>query len=143
MTVREYLEKPKMLKEEIQNDKDRIAEMRSIVERCTTRLGFTAGTNPSKNEDAFESVMLDITEAEEKLEKKIISLAKLEFDILNLIGTLNNSRQQAVLIAKYLDGLTWGNIGRKAHVCSRQAQRLEQEAIAILERTTNFVVPWR
>ena len=139
MTVREYLEKPGMLKEEIQNDKERIAEMRSIVERCTSHLSHTAGMNPSKTGDAFESVMLDITEAEEKLEKKIVSLAKLEFDVLNLIGTLSNSRQQAVMIARYLDGLTWGNISKKAHVCSRQAQRLEEEAIDILEKTTNFV----
>ena len=48
--VEEFLSRPKQLEEEIRGDIDHIASLRSIVERTTTQMSFTAGRNPSKNE---------------------------------------------------------------------------------------------
>ena len=54
--IEEFLSRPKTLEEEIRRDIDHIASLRSIVEKTTTQMSFTAGRNPSKNEKAFENL---------------------------------------------------------------------------------------
>ena len=139
MTVKEYLSRPGKLEEEIQRDRDNLAAMRSVAERCTTSLSFTAGRNPSPRKDAFESVMLEIASEEEKIEEKVKLLAQMEMDVLKMIKMLSNKDQQTVMRAKYIDRLTWGNISKKAHVSSRHAQRLEEEALRELEKMSSVV----
>ena len=68
--VEEFLSRPKRLEEEIRGDIDHIASLRSIVERTTTQMSFTAGRNPSKDKKMFETVMIQIAEEETALEKK-------------------------------------------------------------------------
>ena len=94
MTVREYLSLPGKLKEEIQRDIDNVAAMRSIVENTTTHLSFTAGRNPSKNNDTFENVMLEIAEEEKKIEEKKQKLIKVQVELLREIGKLKDKNQK-------------------------------------------------
>ncbi len=130
MTVKEYLSRPKELKEEIRCDLDNLAAMRSIVENCTAHLSFTAGRNPSKNKDAFEDVMIAITEEEERISGKVRDLAKLEMKILREIRALKNRDQEAVLRMRYLEDLPWDAIQRKAGIGKTQIFVVHQDALA-------------
>ena len=142
MTAKEYLSRPKELEEEIRRDQDNLAAMNSIIGCCTTNLSFIAGTNPSRKTDTFESVMLFIVAEKARIKEKIRRLAEMELEVLTLIKTLQDADLQAVMIAKYIDRLTWGNIGKKAHLSARHAQRLE-EALKELENSSFFAAQCR
>ena len=134
MTAKEYLEQPKVLREEIRKDKDRIASMRSIVENCTTHLSFTAGCDPSKNKAAFEDVMLDITEAEAALEEKVKRLAETEFEILAMICSLSETKGQTILQMRYLEDMKWGEIANQLILSKPYIYEIHREALEEFER---------
>ena len=134
MTIKEYLSRPKELKEEIRCDLDNLAAMRSIVENCTTHLSFTAGRNPSKNKDAFERTMIRITEAEEKIEEKKDRLTALQVEVLDKISLLEDKNQKAVLRARFIEGLSWRKIEETVHITKRHAIRLQQQGLKELEK---------
>ncbi len=135
MTVKEYLSRPKELKEEIRCDLDNLAAMRSIVENCTTHLSFTAGRNPSKNKDAFEDVMIGITEEEERIREKVAELAALQVDVLRLISTLKDHNQQTVLRLRFVNEMTWPEIAKTMSLSKRYAMQIQQEALQELENS--------
>ena len=105
--IEEFLSRPLELEKEIRNDIDHIASLRSIVENTTTKLGLTAGRNPSRNDKVFEETMLEITEEERKLEDKYLRLAELKKKNEELICCLENPRYRRVLRMHYIYGMTW------------------------------------
>ena len=108
--VEEFLSRPMKLEEEIRGDIDHIASLRSIVEKTTTQLSFTAGRNPSKNEKTFENVMIQISEEEEALEEKKKELVSAKVAVEDLISKVPDLKQRKVLRLKYISGMTMAEI---------------------------------
>ena len=108
--VEEFLKRPLALKQEIRAEEDHIASLRSIVDDRTTHLSHTAGRNPSKNNDAFENVMLEIVEAEKDLEEKRQKLTYSRRLVEALINQMPGEKERQILRYKYLKGLQMGNI---------------------------------
>ena len=133
MTVKEYLSQPKELKKEIRRDLDNLAAMRSVVENCTTQLSFTAGRNPSKNKDSFETMMIRITLEEGKIRAKIEKLAELEIRILKEIHKLNDTDQEAVLRLRYLEELPWNIIRKELGLGKSHVYSVHRDALAKLK----------
>ena len=102
--VEEFLSRPKTLEEEIRGDIDHIASLRSIVEKTTTQMSFTAGRNPSKNEKAFENVMIQIAEEEKRLEEKQKRLVEVKLEVENFISRLPKKNHRTFLRLKYVSG---------------------------------------
>ena len=100
--VEEFLSRPRRLEEGIREDIDHIASLRSIVERTTTQMSFTAGRNPSKDEKMFETVMIQIAEEETALEKKQKRLVEMKLEVENFIKRIPNEKQQRMLRLKYI-----------------------------------------
>ena len=126
--IEEFLSRPLELEKEIRNDIDHIASLRSIVENTTTKLGLTAGRNPSRNDKVFEETMLEITEEERKLEDKYLRLAELKKKNEELICSLDNPRYRRVLRMHYIDGLTWQAIAEQLNVTERHVYYLNRKA---------------
>ena len=76
MTAIEFLELPQRMLEEIQNDVDDLAYMRSVVEKVTVSLSFTAGRG-GKDPRAFENTMVDIKTEEDRIWEKTARLKPL------------------------------------------------------------------
>ncbi len=108
--VEEFLSRPKTLEEEIRGDIDHIASLRSIVERTTTQMSFTAGRNPSKDEKMFETVMIQIAEEEAALAAKQKSLVEMKLEIENLISRIPKKEHREILRYKYVKGLEMSEI---------------------------------
>ena len=96
--VEEFLKKPLELKREIRAEEDHIASLRSIVDDRTTHLSHTAGRNPSKNNDAFENVMLEIVEAEKDLEEKRQKLTYSRRLVEALINQMPGEKERQITI---------------------------------------------
>ena len=134
MTVKEYLSRPKELKEEIRCDLDNLAALRSIVENRTTHLSFTAGRNPSKNKDAFERTMIRITEAEEKIEEKKARLEEMQVEVIGMIAQLKKPRLRKVLMLHYINGLSWEEIAKKIDRTESRVFQMHREGLRRLEK---------
>ena len=135
MTVKEYLSRPKVLREEIQCDIDNLAALRSIVEDCTTHLSYKAGCNPSRNKDTFENVMLDIASEEEKIEEKKRRLIRMQTEILLAIRKMKNSQHQAVLRMRYVEDKKWTKISEEMYLTVSRLMDVHREALREFEKT--------
>ena len=125
----EFLSRPKTLEEEIRGDIDHIASLRSIVERTTTQMSFTAGRNPSKDEKMFETVMIQIAEEETALEKKQKRLVEMKLEVENFIRGIPNEKQQKMLRLKYIKGLSFPDIRRIMDLGKTNTYKLYKKAI--------------
>ena len=128
--VEEFLSRPKQLEEEIRGDIDHIASLRSIVEKTTTQLSFTAGRNPSKDEKMFEAVMIQIAEEEAALAAKQKSLVEMKLEVENFIKGIPNEKQQRMLRLKYIKGLSFPDIRRIMDLGKTNTYKLYKKAIA-------------
>ena len=132
--VEEFLSRPQRLEEEIRGDLDHIASLRSIVENRTTHLSFTAGRNPSKNEKAFENVMIQIAEEEKRLEEKQKRLVELKLEVENFIREIPNEKQKRMLRLKFINGLSFPDIRSIMCLGKTNTYKLYDKAIATAEK---------
>ena len=132
MTAKEYLEQPGRLKEEIQSDVDNLASLRSVVEKVTTSLSFTAGRG-GKDPRSFENTMINIKAEEEKIWEKTEKLESLILDVLNNIRKLKNPKHQAVLRMRYIEQKTWYETACSLGVDHRYVYQLHNNAIRDFE----------
>lgn len=102
MTI-SYLKRYGNLKRRIQNEKEHLAQLRSIVEDTSVHLSPLAGRNPSTGRGKFENTMLDIVEEEKKTDEKIRKLGLLQAEIENLINSLEDEEHQELLRHIYLE----------------------------------------
>lgn len=132
--VEAFLNRPKALEEEIQGDLDHIASLRSIVENRTTHLSFTAGRNPSKNEKAFESVMIQITAEEKLLEEKQKRLVELKLEVEDFISTITNKEQRTFLRLKFIAGQEMSEIRETMDLPKTTCRNLKLKAMKTAEK---------
>ena len=127
--TRAYLKSYLRAKNDIQNAKDHLASLRSIVENCITHLSFTAGRNPSVDKGKFENTMIDIVEEERKTQEKIQELGVLQKDIENLISLVPDQKQRDVLRYKYEQDLPWDRIIQLVDTSDRNIYRIHDMAL--------------
>ena len=127
--VEAFLNRPKALEEEIRGDIDHIASLRSIVEKTTTQMSFTAGRNPSKNEKAFENVMIQIAEEEKRLEEKQKRLVEVKLEVENFISRLHKKEYSMILRHRYMEGLEMSSIMMLMHLAKTTAYDLLADAL--------------
>ena len=132
--VEEFLSRPKQLEEEICGDIDHIASLRSIVEKTTAQMSFTAGRNPSRNEKAFESVIIRIAEEEAALEEKQKRLLQLKLEVENFIREIPDEKLQRMLRLRYIKGLSLPDIRRVMSLGKSNTYRLYEKAIVTAEK---------
>ncbi len=128
-----FLEQPKRLMEEIQDDIDDLAYMRSCVEKVTTNLSFTAGRG-GKDERAFENSMIDIKEEEDKIWEKTEKLKKVILDVASVINLLQDSNMRNLLRMRYLKEKSWSEIAAELPVGSRYVYTVHRQALAEVEK---------
>lgn len=135
MTAMEYLSQPLALMEEIRCDLDNLASLRSMVERVTTNLSFTAGRNPSKDPYAFENTMLDIREEEEKIWAKTERLKKLLLEIARQLNCVPGRYSARLLRMRYIEGKKWREIAEELNVSYMYVFELHREALKDFEKS--------
>ena len=137
--IESFLSRPMELEEEIRRDIDHIASLRSIVEKTTTHLSFTAGRNPSKNEKAFENVMIQISEEEASLAEKQKQLVECKMEVENLINCLPKQEHRELLRYKYLEGLEMSEIRDVMLLAKSTGYDLLSNAMASAEQYLHFI----
>ena len=133
MTAKEYLEQPGRLKEEIQSDVDNLASLRSVVEKVTTSLSFTAGRG-GKDPRSFENTMINIKAEEEKIWEKTEKLKLLMKEVMCLINQLPYGNKRRLLKMRYIEEKTWREIAAALEVGERYVYDLHRQALKDVEK---------
>lgn len=134
MTAKEYLLQPSVLKKEIQDDLDNLADMRAIVQKVTTELSFTAGRSPTKDSHRFESMMLNITVAEAAIREKEERLKQLYLEVLTKINQVESSNRRRLLKLRYIREKSWFSIASELYVGQRYVYDLHKMALRDFEK---------
>lgn len=114
MTAKEYLSQGVTLNRDIRFKRDRIARLRDMAEGATST--YTAGrVSGTPQRSKMENCIAQIDELEREIDAAIGTLGKIKA----VIATVENPIYRQVLELRYLDGMTWEQIGRRLHYSRR------------------------
>ena len=128
-----FLERPGDLKAEIQSDADNLAALRSVMEKVTTSLSFTAGCNPSKETHAFEDIMLSIKMEEEKIWGKVELLKEVLLETAEVINRLSSEKERRLLKLRYLEGKSWYEVAAVLQINDHYVHAIHRSALKHME----------
>lgn len=134
MDKKTYLCRYHNLLEKIQKKKEYITfceeRSNSIPGPCYDKIG----TNPSPNLDApFVKWIYRRIDAEAELKELEEKAAKAKMEIEEVISNLKNEDYERLLIYRYIDWLTWDEIGERMYFSRSTVKRWHKEALEIME----------
>lgn len=92
------------------------------------------GTNPSPNLDApFVKWIYRRIDAEAELKELEEKAAKAKMEIEDSISNLKNEDYERLLIYRYIDWLTWDEIGERMYMSRSTVKRWHKEALETME----------
>ena len=134
MTAKEYLKQISRLTSFIESKKERLTVLHEIAQSCgapaLTGMPKSPGSSQSKMADAIcKAIDLEneIRRDEERLQQKKVFL-------LELIGQIENTEYQTVLISRYFKNSTWEDIASKMFYSERWIYELHGRALNELNR---------
>jgi DNA-directed RNA polymerase specialized sigma subunit len=128
MTLKEYLSQAIKLDRVIDSAILQIEEWKQFSVKSRSFLG--TGSNSSyNNSSSVERTVMKIARAEERLNKDIDRYVDLQDDIQNLILTLENHEERALLERHYLLGQTWDKVAEECFVSLRTVHYIHNRAL--------------
>lgn len=108
--------------------RERVEFWRAEAERCTAGYGPGAPGGGGAADRRAELVAR-IVDAQREIEARLSEIAESERETLALIGRLKDERLRALLLLRYVDCLSWAEIGDRMHYCREYIQRLHRQAL--------------
>jgi DNA-directed RNA polymerase specialized sigma24 family protein len=115
--------------------KERIERLRSAMEIGSRQLKFAPAKTSLRNRLEEDMAKLD------ELERQLIGeIAALEQDAQNVERLLDElpMQQQRIMRLRYIDGLSWPKVSRKAHYSRRHCLRIH--AVAVKKMSQNVTL---
>ena len=125
MTIKEYLSQAWRMEERIQAKFERIWRWRSIAEKVTQT--YSGMPRDGKRDKA--EILARILDAERELDKEIDRLIMLQSDIRITIQSVPDATERMILELRYLNYMTWEEIGERMILEVRWLHRLHNRAI--------------
>jgi DNA-directed RNA polymerase sigma subunit (sigma70/sigma32) len=132
MTLKEYLSQAIKLDRVIDSAILQIEEWKRFSVKSRSFLG-TGSNSKYSNSSSVERTVMKIARAEERLNKDIDRYVDLQDDIQNLIYTLENHEERALLERHYLLGQTWDKVAEECYVSLRTVHYIRNRALKKLE----------
>ncbi|MEE1257997.1 MAG: DUF1492 domain-containing protein [Lachnospiraceae bacterium] len=133
MKVREYLENAVKIDQKIRDKWEQIQNLESMVTNMSASLSDMPGSG-NRNVHKFEDMIIKLTEQRDKLTKDMSELIELKISVNNIVNEVSNWEQHEVLVERYLNNLSWGEISVKMNYNIRHIFRLRDQAIIFLEK---------
>ncbi len=130
MKVETYLKQGIMLDQRINYQLRKLAELRENA--CSIPAVMPKGgkvqTSPDGNAP-FVRALMRMEEQEERINREIELLVELKEQIREVIGQVDDNRLQMVLVYRYLEGMTWEEMGGLLHAGKTTLKRWHNQAI--------------
>ena len=131
MDVETYLKQGRLLDQRINYHLRKLSELRQTAYMISSpQISGCKVQNSHTGEAPFEKALERIEAMEERINQEIDLLVALKEQIEGVIRELDNEEYQMVLIYKYLEGLSWGQIGDLLHIGKNTAIRWNLNALS-------------
>lgn len=140
MTAKEYLRQAYRLDHRINAD---IAEMERLRDMaCSIR---SSGTGPHYNstrvtEAPFARTLEKLWAMEERINAEIDKLIDLKAQIMTVIGSITDPDERMVLQYRYVENMTWEQIGDKLCMDESTIRRRHQKALQHMKLPDNMII---
>ncbi|MCL2638203.1 MAG: DUF1492 domain-containing protein [Oscillospiraceae bacterium] len=132
MTLKEYLSQATKLDRVIDSAILQLDEWKRFSLKSKSYLS-TSGSASHGEPSSVERTVMKITRAEERLNKDIDRYVDLQEEIQNLILTLENHEERALLERHYLLGQTWDKVAEECFISLRTVHYIHNKALKRLE----------
>ena len=130
MRVETYLSQGRMLNQRINYQLKKLGELKNAACSLPAVTIRKDKVQSSTDGDApFVRALIRVEEMEERINREIDMLADLKEEIMGVIGQVNSEELQMVLIYRYLEGMTWEEIGNLFHAGRSTVKRWHRKAI--------------
>lgn len=130
MRVETYLSQGRMLNQRINYQLKKLGELKNAACSLPAVTIRKDKVQSSTDGDApFVRALIRVEEMEERINREIDMLADLKEEIMGVIGQVNSEELQMVLIYRYLEGMTWEEIGNLFHAGRTTVKRWHRKAI--------------
>ena len=133
MEIKEYLKNISRVESHIEAKKQRIAILKDMAVSPTAPNVDGMPKNPNKWKSSMADAVTKYLELEDEIKADEISLEKKKVFIVELIGQLNNTEHQTVLIKRYFDKKSWSDIATDMFYTTRWIYKLHGSALEKLE----------
>ena len=130
MRVETYLSQGRMLNQRINYQLKKLGELKNAA--CSlpaVTIRKDKVQNSTDGDVPFVRALIRVEEMEERINREIDMLADLKEEIMGVIGQVDSEELQMVLIYRYLEGMTWEEIGNLFHAGRSTVKRWHRKAI--------------
>ena len=130
MLVETYLSQGRLLDQRINYQLKKLGELKKaacILPAVTIRKDKVQ--NSTDGDAPFVRALIRVEEMEERINREIDMLADLKEEIMGVIGQVDSEELQMVLIYRYLEGMTWEEIGSEMKANARTVRRWHGAAL--------------
>jgi len=130
MRVETYLSQGRLLNQRINYQLKKLGELKNAACSLPAVMIRKDKVQSSTDGDApFVRALIRVEEMEEKIKREIDMLADLKEEIMGMIGQVDSEELQMVLIYRYLEGMTWEEIGDLIYADRTTVKRWHRKAI--------------
>ena len=141
MNVEIYLKQGHSLDQRIKYNLKKMAEMRKTASDISAPVLCADKVQSSPNGDApFVKALERIEALEEHIKREVDLLAALMDQINEVISQVNNEEYQLLLMYRYVDNMTWEQVGDQLNVDKSTAKRWKIKALAQIILPENPIV---
>ena len=133
MDAREFLSRAWKIETQIQSRAEQIERLRSLACRVTPQYGGAGGSR-FRNVTAMEDTIVRITEAEEKLNRKIDELVTAKLEVMEVIDRVRDATLRLLLEKRYLLFHPWDMIASDLGYTLRWTLKKHEDALDTVQR---------
>lgn len=132
MDAKKLLREYRNILREIERIEDELATWQARAEKCTT--SFSAVPGGGGDGDKIQVAVEQMDAIREKLNARLVKLTDARDNAERIIKSVSDLRLRLILEYRYIDGLTYDEIGLRMNYSFRQIFRLHKWALSKAEK---------
>ena len=132
MTAKEYLKQISRMESFIDVKRQRLNALKDLASNIGASAMDGMPKSPSKSSSPMADAVCKAIDLENEIKADEAKLQKRKVFMLDLIGTLENVDEQAVLIKRYFEHQSWENIAAELYYTTRWVYKLHGHALESL-----------
>ena len=133
MDAKEFLSRARNVETQVRSRMEQIEQLRSLACRVTPQYGGAGGSR-FRNVTAMEDTIVRITEAEEKLNRKIDELVTAKLGVMEVIDRVQDVTMRLLLEKRYLLFHPWDMIASDLGYTLRWTLKKHEAALDAVQR---------
>ena len=133
MDAKEFLSRARNVETQVRSRMEQIEQLRSLACRVTPQYGGAGGSR-FRNVTAMEDTIVRITEAEEKLNRKIDELVTAKLEAAEVIDQVRDVTLRLLLEKRYLLFHPWDTIASDLGYTQRWTLKKHEDALDAVQR---------